>query len=48
MQQIGGHVGIDRCGLKSLVTQQDLNDADVDLALKQVRREAVAPMSLKR
>ena len=48
VQQVGRDVGVYRCRLQPLVAQQDLDDADVDLALQQVRGEGVPPMSLKR
>ena len=48
VQQIGGHVGVHGGGLQALVSEQHLDDADVNLALQQVRGEAMPPMSLKR
>jgi len=41
-QQVGGYVGVDRCGLQLLVPQQYLDHADIDLALEQMRGKAVA------
>ena len=41
-QELGGHVGIERCGLELLVPEQHLDHADVDLLLQQVGGEAVA------
>jgi hypothetical protein len=41
-QDLGGHVGIERCRLKLLVAKQHLDYADIHLLLEQMRREAVA------
>ena len=41
-QDFGGDLGVKRSGLQSLVAQQHLDHADVDLLLEQVSREAVA------
>jgi hypothetical protein len=41
-QQIGGHVGVDRGGLKPLVPKQHLDQTDVDLLFQQVGRKAVS------
>jgi hypothetical protein len=38
-------VGIERCRLKLLVAEQDLDDADIHLLLEQVGGETVSPMS---
>src|SRR5215471_9660133 len=37
-----GHVGVNRRGTETGMSEQDLDDADVDAALEQVRGEAVA------
>src|SRR5579864_1331008 len=41
MQQIGGHLGVKRGGLKLLVTEQHLDHADVHLLFEQVCGETV-------
>ena len=41
-QNLGGHVRIHRCGLELLMSEQDLDHADIDLLLKQMRGKAVA------
>src|SRR5690606_42106324 len=41
-QQVGGDLGVDHRGVEFLVAEQRLDDADVDLLLEQVGREAVA------
>ena len=41
-QDLGGDVGIERCRLKLLVTEQHLDHADIHLLLKEVGRETVA------
>ena len=40
-QDLGGHVRIHRGGLELLVPEQDLDDADIDLLLEQVRGKTV-------
>ena len=37
VQDLGGHVRIDRCCLQRLVAQHHLDHADVDLLFQQVR-----------
>jgi len=37
---------VNRCGLQLLVAEQDLDHADVDLALQQVCREGVPPIPM--
>ena len=44
-QQVGGDLRIECCRFQLLVPQQNLDHADVDLLLQQVRRKAVASMS---
>jgi len=39
-----GDRGVVRGGVDALMTEQDLNDADIRAVLQQVRGEAVAPM----
>jgi hypothetical protein len=39
---LGGNTGIERGGVELGVPEQDLDDADVDILLQQVRGEAVA------
>lgn len=41
-QYVGGNLGIQRRGLELLVPEQDLDHADIDLLLQQVRCKAVA------
>ena len=41
-QDLGGHVRIHRGGFELLVSEQDLDHADIDLLLQQVRGETVA------
>jgi len=45
-QQVGGDLGVDHRGVEFLVAEQRLDDADVDLLLEQVGREAVATMPI--
>ena len=45
-QDLGGHVRIHRGGFELLVPEQDLDEADIDLLLEQVRGEAVAPIPI--
>ena len=42
VQQIGGDLGVKRCGLKLLMAKQHLDHADVDLLFEQVRGKTVA------
>src|SRR5215207_10659101 len=41
-QDLSGHVRIQRSGLELLVSEQNLDHADIDLLLQQVSGEAVA------
>jgi hypothetical protein len=43
-QYVGGDLGIQRRGLELLVPEQDLDHADIDLLLQQVRCKTVASM----
>ena len=45
-QQVGGDLRVDHRGVEFLVAEQRLDDADVDLLLEQVGREAVPPMPI--
>ena len=46
-QDIGLDLGIQRGGLELLVSQQNLDHADIDLLFQQMRGETMAPMSSK-
>jgi hypothetical protein len=41
-QDVGGHLGVDRCGVQLLVAEQHLDHADVDLLFQQMGGKAVA------
>jgi hypothetical protein len=41
-QNVGGDLGIERRGIELLVAEQDLDHADIDLLLQQVRCKTVA------
>jgi hypothetical protein len=47
-QNVGGDLGIERGSFKLLVAKHDLNHTDIDLLLKEMGGETVAPMSLGR
>jgi len=46
VKEVGSDLGVDHRGVELLVTEQRLDDADVDLLLEQVGREAVPPMPI--
>lgn len=47
VQQVGGHLDVERGVLELRMAEQHLDHADVHLLFKEVCREAMAPMSLK-
>ena len=46
-QNVGGDLGVKRCGLELLMPKHDLDHADIDLLFEQMSGKAMAPMSSK-